>query len=594
MTSAKSSVRQLLRQTALHPIALDARALLVRQGRRVDGSARGLFNDVARTLGVDTVPEPVAESWRRILAAGPAVGGPAGASNGPRVLIASGYGFSNLKMAIESIFAVALQQRGATPVALLCGAALSSCEFNSLGNYHPSPVPYAPKLLRNAALSACSRCMDPLNEVFKQTRVETSVLSRFAYEDDLERLAGVADGVSYEKYRDFVYRDIAVGQHAFSSLCRATLRGTPAEDDYTRWLYRRYLITAMHVVDLAERAFAALRPDRLVAVHGVYVTHGTLCEVARKHRIPVVVFGVPYRQGTIWLSHDDSYHRTLVTEPHDAWEHTPLTAHQNEVLDAYLDSKRGGGRDYVNYHPNPIEDQRRIREELRLDPVKPIVTLYTNVLWDAQIYYDYNAFSNMLEWLYATIRHLGLREDIQLVIRVHPAEVKGGGATTHQPITAELKREFPTLPPNVCLVPPESDASSYALAEMSAATLIYGTKMGLEIAVRGIPVVVAGETFSRGKGFTHDIATREEYFELLDRVERLPRNSAEMVERARRYAYYIFFRRMMDFDLLEVSDSHTSQGLRLKFDSVSALAPEQNRTLDTICNGILQGTPFYL
>ena len=36
--------------------------------------------------------------------------------------------------------------------------------------------------------------------------------------------------------------------------------------------------------------------------------------------------------------------------------------------------------------------------------------------------------------------------------------------------------------------------------------LCYTTTVGLEAAVRGIPVAVAGETHYRGRGFTSDIA----------------------------------------------------------------------------------------
>ena len=65
-------------------------------------------------------------------------------------------------------------------------------------------------------------------------------------------------------------------------------------------------------------------------------------------------------------------------------------------------------------------------------------------------------------------------------------------------------------------------------------------------------VVVAGETLCRGKGFTCDISSASEYFALLDRIETLPRNSPERIERVRRYAYHLFLRRMIDFPLFSV------------------------------------------
>ena len=576
------------------PAVSDARARVERRVERVAGPLRGRFNDVAGALGLEQVAEPFAEGLGRAVArAGGASDAPLNA-NAPRVLIASGYGFSELKLTLEAIIGLGLRLRGARPTALICDAGMSACEFNIFGNFQPSPGQFGPQLPKHVALATCARCTDASAAVFRSASIELATLASFGGPDDQARIEQIVDSVPYHAYRTFVYRDVQVGQQAFASVLRATLRGTLQDDDRTRWLFRRYMIASMQVVDRSERAFAALKPDHVLAIHGVYVTHGTLCETARRAGIPVVVFGVPYRQGTIWLSHGDSYHRTLVTEPHDQWEHVPLDAAQNARLDAYLDAKRGGGRDYVNYHPSPIEDRRRIYDDLALDADKPLITLFTNVLWDAQIYYQYNAFPDMLAWLFASIDALSKRPEVQLVIRIHPAEVKGGGMPTQQPILAELEGRYPALPGNVRVVAPESDVSSYALAEMSRACLIYGTKMGLEIAVRGVPVVVAGETFNRGKGFTYDIATEAAYVELLQRVELLPRNSPLMIERARRYAYYLYFRRMIDFPLIRVDDPHHSRGLVLQFDSIEDLRPGRDRALDTVCAGILEGKPFVI
>lgn len=570
----------------------EVRAHVAPPARRLLGASRALANGVAGALGVEIgIDEPLQYQWRRILRRSGQRPVPPGESGWGRVLIASGYGLSATKMAFESILAAGLRLRGAEVSALLCDRSLSACEFNRFGNHRPPPGEFGPELGPRARMATCDYCSRGLEDVFAPLGVPMLRLSDFEESDDLARLEPLVDGVPCEEYRRFLYRDVAVGEHAFSSVLRATLRGTVEDDPASRWLFRRYLLSAVRLVDQFERLLERERPERVVAVHGVYLMHGTICEVARKHGIPVVVHGIPYRQGTVWASHGDTYHRTLVTEPTDAWEHEELSPEQTRVLDAYLDSKRGGGRDYVNYHPSPVEDRQRIVESLGLDPGKPVVSLFTNVIWDAQIYYDYNAFDNILDWAFSTIEYFRSRPDLQLVIRVHPAEVKGG-MPTNQPILPEIRARFPELPPNVWVVAPESDLSSYTLAEMSRAALIYGTKMGLEIAIRGVPVIVAGETFNRGKGFTHDITSAEEYFSLLDRVETLPRNSEAMIERARRYAYYLFFRRMIDFPLFHVDEPHGSVGLRLAFETLDELMPGGDPGLDLLCRGILTGEPF--
>lgn len=510
--------------------------------------------------------------------------------SGSRVLFATCWGFGPPMLAEESVLAKSLQLRGAQVFSLACNKALPGCAWNPCGNHNPLPDDYGPRMFQRTRLDKCRVCTQAIFDMYSHADIPCFSLVDYIYPDDMERLTRIVDGLPYEEYDDFSYRGINVAEHARSTVLRSLLRGTLQDDDYTRWLYRRYLISAMLLTDLTERLFESVRPERVVAVHGIYLEHGTICEVARKHGIPVVVYGIPYRKGTIWLSHNDTYHRTLVTEPVSEWEHLTLSEEQERRLDAYLGSKLSGGRDYVNYHPNPVLDKEVLIKELGLNTKNPVISMFTNVLWDAQIVYDSNTFDDILDWLFQTIDYFKRRSDLQLVIRVHPAETKGG-YSTNQPIVGEIRCRYPVLPENIKLIPPESDLSSYTLVDMSHAALIYGTKMGLEIAIRGVPLIVAGETLSRGKGFSYDVETKEEYFDLLDRVIDLPRNSSEMIARARKFAYHLFFRRMIDFPFF-YTDPFRIQGAELCFQDLGALLPGKNNNLDAVCDGILNGSHF--
>ena len=72
----------------------------------------------------------------------------------------------------------------------------------------------------------------------------------------------------------------------------------------------------------------------------------------------------------------------------------------------------------------------------------------------------------------------------------------------------ELATRLGRLPANVILVPPDQPLSSYGLLAVSDLVLGYTTTVGLEAAVRGIPVAVAAETHYRGRGFTTDITSQ--------------------------------------------------------------------------------------
>ena len=95
------------------------------------------------------------------------------------------------------------------------------------------------------------------------------------------------------------------------------------------------------------------------------------------------------------------------------------------------------------------------------------------------------------------------------------------------------------------MIPPESQVSTYAAVAGVDAAIIYGTKTGVELTSVGIPTIVAGEAWIRNKGLTLDASSPEDYFQILDRLPLAERMPPEQVERARKYAYHFFFRRMV-------------------------------------------------
>ena len=196
------------------------------------------------------------------------------------------------------------------------------------------------------------------------------------------------------------------------------------------------------------------------------------------------------------------------------------------------------------FHRPRKQDADDIALRLGLDRSTPIIGLLTNVTWDAQLHYPANAFPNMLEWLIQTCQYFATRPDLKLLIRVHPAEISGF-PPSRQPILGELYKAIPRLAPNIIVVPPESDMSTYALMSLCNAAIIYGTKMGVELTSAGLPVIVAGEAWIRNKGLTRDASSPAEYFRILSELPFAERLSGTQLARARRYAYHFFFNRMI-------------------------------------------------
>jgi hypothetical protein len=278
-----------------------------------------------------------------------------------------------------------------------------------------------------------------------------------------------------------------------------------------------------------------------------------------------------------------------MTEATESWEQMPWSAELEESLLRYLESRWHGTEDWIWFHDRPVADLDEIRRQVGADFSKPCIGMLTNVMWDAQLHYPANAFPNMLEWVVSTVEWFARRPELQLIIRVHPAELRGT-LVSRQPLVAEIRRRFPVLPPNVFLIGPESQVSTYAVMSCCNAALIYGTKTGVELASLGIPVIVAGEAWIRNKGITIDAGSRRDYYAHLERLPFPQPMSETQVQRARRYAFHFFFRRMIPLEFMEPGQGDVPYRLSLR--SLRDLHPGRSLGLDVICEGILDNRPF--
>jgi hypothetical protein len=502
-----------------------------------------------------------------------------------RVLLATNVGGFVPGTMIESLLGAALTLRGAECHALLCDSTLPACLACENG-FYPDMGRLA---TRGPQGDLCHTCFEPAAKCFGELGIRIHRYSDLLSANERSEAVTVSAGIALEHIQDFACDGLAVGEHAMAGALRFFARGDLRGEAYAEPIVRRYLEAALLTMYATRRLCQDVGFDVAAFHHGIYVPQGVVGEVARQQGVRVVNWNAAYRKHCFIFSHQDTYHHTLMTESAEEWECLEWTEAHEETLLSYLRSRWDGRNDWISFQQNPQLEVEAIESETGVDLRKPTIALFTNVVWDAQLHYPANAFPSMLSWLMGTVDYFQRRPDLQLVVRVHPAEVLGS-VPSRQLVEEEIRRAFPTLPANVFVIPPTSRVSSYVLAERCDASIIYGTKMGVELSSRGIPVIVAGEAWIRGKGITQDADGREDYYRLLDRLPIRGRMSSEATNRARRYAYHFFFRRMIP--LASVASRAGWPPFEVRVDNLNELKPGEDLGLDVICDGILLGRPF--
>jgi hypothetical protein len=509
-------------------------------------------------------------------------------ANAPRVLIATSLGIHAAASTFDSYLAVGLTARGARCDVALCDAALPACQAADY-TWYPNPAHFGRVGSRE---DLCTACLAPAERLFGEGGLGLAVhrYSELLSAADRAQARALANNTQPSAVGDLRLDGLPVGEAALSGALRFFARGELEAGEVQGAILKRYLEASCLSLFAMRKLIAQERYDVVIGHHGIYVPQALVAAAAQEAGIRFVAWNPAYRTGCFIFSHDETYHRAMLTEPASAWEGLRLDEAQRTRLMRYLSDREKGTQDWIAFHPANAQASGDIVTKIGLDPAKPVITLLTSVVWDAQLHYRQRAFASQVDWVLRTIAHFARRDDVQLAIRVHPAEVTGS-LPSRQPIADEIEAAFPTLPKTIALIKPGEEISTYALAEASDAVIIYATKTGIELAARGIAVIVAGESWLRGKGIGFECDDADAYERMLASLPFRKRLNAERTARAQRYAYHFFFRRMIKLPGLKRA---RMPGLPYEIapQGIGGFVPGASVALDCVCDGLLKGTPF--
>lgn len=525
---------------------------------------------------------PDAETWAEAVQAAQA------SPSSTHVLIATSVGSNMAATTLEGALAAALTLRGHRVSLLLCDGALCAC-MACQRDWHNRRFSAGSALAR----AYCRGCFKPA--LASYSGLGLPVLRYSSYLDATERqhARDQAAAIPLAHIPSLRQNGIAVGEHALAGALRFFARGelpTAADGEQAgEAVLRQFLQAALTTAQAMQNLLDREGVDRAAFNHGIYVPQGVIGEVLRARKVPQVNWTATYRRQTCVFSKGDTYHKTMLTDPPEHWAGTVWTPAREKRLARYLTSRRHGTGDWIWFFDKPSFDADAALRELGIDPAKPCDGLLTSVMWDAVLHYESNAFPSMIDWILATVRHYAEHPERQLLIRVHPAEVRGS-LPSRQRVDTELAKRYGPLPSNVILVAPEHPISTYALMDRCSRVLIYNTKMGVELSAAGKQVVVAGEAWIRGKGFSIDVNSPQEYARALATTAADLPLSPEAHLLAKKYADHFFFQRMVELPMLEPTGGDPQ--FRLGIGSVLELGPWRSANLDAVCRGIVSDKPI--
>ena len=312
--------------------------------------------------------------------------------------------------------------------------------------------------------------------------------------------------------------------------------------DKTDPLYKLRYERNVQAAQNSRSWLATHKQDVVIVPNGTIQEMGIIYRVAQYLDLPTVTFEFGDKREHIWLAQNAEIMHHDTTALWDAHGEKQLDDEQVEKLQAMFSARRDA-KTWKNFtrqwQDTPTKGGALVRKNLGLDD-RPVVLLATNVLGDS-LTLDRQVFSStMADWIEKSLRYFADRQDVQLIIRVHPGETLTHGTS----MVDVVNQEFDLIPDHFHLIKPEEKINTYDILEIADLGLVYTTTVGLEMAMRGIPVIVAGQTHYRDRGFTYDPDSWDVYFETLNSLLgdlESAQLSQSQIELAWRYAYLFFF-----------------------------------------------------
>ena len=347
---------------------------------------------------------------------------------------------------------------------------------------------------------------------------------------------------------------------------------------------KKFLITSLTNYFKVRELNTLNKYDYVLFSHGIYCTWQPVVSYCKKNNIPFVCYDRAKVKG------ECNFNLNVPSPVWDisaAWERLKnynLNTEELNRVGNYLKERELQKGDVYSYNFSEKEsDIAALKEKLNIASNATVITVFTNLIWDAANVSRDIAFSSPLDCIKKTIDYYLDKKDVHIIIRSHPAEkVLGTKERYGELVRGLFENELPT---NVTIIEPEQNINSFSVLELSDIGIVHTSTVGLEMAIEGKPVILISETHYRDKGFTYDALSESDYFSKLDNLIATKELMPNQIELAKKYFYLMMFeyqqKMPMTFTDKGVFNGYGYKNFEeLRNDSNSPI----NRILDRICN----------
>lgn len=442
-----------------------------------------------------------------------------------KILFFSPHAFTTVHSVPEAIVAEALKERGHEIIMVNCDGALASYCISM------SSAKLTPQASTVEKESICKTCRKRRDLILKEFGFRSLMLDNFINHDDELAIQNIIQTLTPERFTELTWMDIPIGRYAlYELIIRNKLRSYNLNT--AEWEeYKIYLYNTLKSAYAGRKILEEIKPDAVATYNALYSVNHIVCAQAEQHGIPYYTLHagghIKWRLSTMTIF--KGLMAPALTTRQIAWKqlsNIPISASKVQVVAEHIQELLKATSPWVYSVASNKASPESLKEFFGIEKDKSVLLatmssadeLFAAITIDGTPTFPEPMFPTQIDWIKALIEFVGKRNDVFLIIRVHPREFpnKRDGVLSKQAI--ELQKFFVDLPGNVRVNWPQDQVSIHDVVKITDVGLNSISTAGLELSMFGVPVVLydSNQLLAYPPGINYVATNPNDYFQKID------------------------------------------------------------------------------
>ena len=419
--------------------------------------------------------------------------------NSPLVVLTfSPYSFINVHSYPEAIVADTLRRRGHRVIQVRCKGLYADYCISMAG------AGLTPRSSPSEKAAICAECNIRRGAIEQQFGFETHYIDDFVSDEMLARVDRRMAEVTPENWTDLEYDGIPIPRYASTEY---VLNEKINSTTFDTALWDGFLIhvrNAFVTAEAGQKILEYVKPDRLLAYNNIYSCNHIMCCLAEKQGAAHFTLhaGPHLKRQRSQMTIFQGLRNTYLSNKSNAWKKfskIPLAEASVRKVSEHIDELMEARSPWVYSIKSENKSAEALRAFFGIRPDQKVLLatmssmdeMFSLRLADARPpMANEPIFPSQVVWIRSVIDWIKDRNDLFLIVRVHPREFPNKREQVLAPQTFVLRAAFVDFPANAKVNWPDDKISLHDVAKIADVGLNATSSAGLELMLFGIPVVL--------------------------------------------------------------------------------------------------------